>query len=91
MGLAFLHVKTPIFRWVRKSPIYLIVMAYSLRILLAYLLATCPKFSCNTKSIAIIIAPAFKIQKHSIRSILKKRFLRPMVKLHVNFCHRFHY
>ena len=48
-------------------------------------------FSCNIQSIAIIIAPAFKIQKHSARFILKKRFPRPMVRLLVIFCHRVYY
>ena len=31
-------------------------------------------FSCNIQSIAVIIRPAFKIQKPSFRCILKKRF-----------------
>ena len=91
LEIALLRVKTLTFSQVRKSPKNLIVMAYSLRVLFAYLLAIFPEFSCNIQSIAIIIAPAFKIQKHSFRSILKKRFPRPIVKLLVSFCHRVHY
>ena len=34
MVIAFLHLKTPIFSWVRKNPICLIVDAYSLRVIL---------------------------------------------------------
>ena len=61
MGIAFLRLKTPIFSQVRKSPMYLIVMAYSLGFYLHICSQYFLSFSCNIQSIAIIIAPAFKI------------------------------
>ena len=58
-GMTFLRLKTPILSWVRKNPIYHIVIYCSLRILAAHLLTTFLSFP----SIIIIITPAFKHKK----------------------------
>ena len=62
-GMTFLRLKTPILSWVRKNPIYHIVIYCSLRILAAHLLTTFLSFPSNIQSIIIIITPAFKHKK----------------------------
>lgn len=61
--MTFLRLKIAIFSLVRKNIICHILIACSLRVLVAHLLTIFLVISCNIQSITIIITPASKHKK----------------------------